>query len=219
MERPEILNKIIEKKGYTKYLEIGIDDPELCFNHVKCEKKIGIDPYNDKLGTHIWNKKNLKKIKESIEVSDSSQWFEMTSDEFFQKRRDKFDIIFIDGLHMEDQVDKDIENSLKRLRKGGLIVLHDTHPQAEAVQSASPVSGTPWMGQVYRSFWKLRMQRDDLDLCTVFEHTGFSFIRPGKNVKYEKPNFKGNMSFMYFKLHKKEIMNVVTLNKFFDLWL
>ena len=38
-----IVQDIIDKKKYQKYLEIGCFDDEL-FNHIKCIKKIGVDP-------------------------------------------------------------------------------------------------------------------------------------------------------------------------------
>ena len=41
--RLEIIQNIIEKKKFKKYLEIGCFDDEL-FNFIKCEKKIGVDP-------------------------------------------------------------------------------------------------------------------------------------------------------------------------------
>jgi len=214
MKRHELLNEIIKRNGYKKYLEIGIDDPNNCFNHIKAEKKIGVDPYNDKLGTHQWNANNVEAMKEAID----GEWYEMKSDEFFKKKRNKFDLIFIDGLHKEKQVDKDIKNSLSRLNAGGIIVMHDTMPRMEDVQTNTPTAGSPWMGDCYRSFWKLRMQRDDLELATLDIDTGFSFIKEGSNVKYSAPNFKGHMSFMYFKLHRNKIMNTISLNQFYDTW-
>ena len=45
----------------------------------------------------------------------------MTSDEFFYNNNDKFDIIFIDGLHQYEQVIKDVKNSLNCLTKNGII--------------------------------------------------------------------------------------------------
>ena len=214
-DRVNLLNAIIEKMGYEKYLEIGIDNPEICFNHIKAVKKMGIDPYDDKLGTHKWNADNVEDFIAKIE----GDFFHGTSDEFFTKKRNKFDLIFIDGLHLEEQVDKDIQNSLSRLRAGGMIVLHDTMPRLEKVATPNPEPGQPWMGTVYRSFWKLRQFREDLDLCTVDRGTGFSFIRPGKNVPYIKPNFKGHMSFMYLNLHRYEVMNVVPWEAFKKAWL
>ena len=48
----------------------------------------------------------------------------MTSDKFF-KDNEKFDIIFIDGLHTFEQTIKDIDNSIKFLRDKGVILIHD----------------------------------------------------------------------------------------------
>lgn len=209
VKRHELINKLIEENGFKKYLEIGIDNPDNCFNKVVCEKKIGVDPYSDTLETHIWTLKNRDDLKEKI----GEEWYEMTSDEFFKKKRNKFDIIFIDGLHMEEQIDRDIENSLSRLNKGGMILLHDMLPRTKEVQTYDPQPGVPWMGNGYRSFWKLRMERKDLDLYTLDIETGISVIKEGKNDPYKAKNFKGNMSFAYFKLHYKEIMNVVNAPK------
>ena len=41
----------------------------------------------------------------------------------------KFDIIFIDGLHEYDQVKKDIVNSLKFIDEKGFILIHDLLPE------------------------------------------------------------------------------------------
>ena len=214
-DRVTFLNMIIERMGYEKYLEIGIDNPEICFNQIKCIKKIGIDPYDDDLGTHKWNPENIDEMIAKIE----GDFYHGTADEFFAKRRNKFDIIFIDGLHKELQVDKDIENALSRLRKGGLVVLHDTMPRTEMVCTNDPEAGQPWMGTVYRSFWKLRTEATDLDMCTVDKGTGFSFIRPGVNRPYSSPQFKGHMSFKYLNLHRAQVMNIIPLEHFKRSWL
>ena len=48
----------------------------------------------------------------------------MTSDEFFEKYpEEKFDVIFIDGLHHYDQCQKDTINALKKLNESGIILL------------------------------------------------------------------------------------------------
>jgi len=49
----------------------------------------------------------------------------MTSDTFFLKNKRTFDIIFIDGLHIYDQVKRDVLNSIKVLNKDGFILLYD----------------------------------------------------------------------------------------------
>lgn len=214
--RVNLINMIIERMGYKKYLEIGIDNPGICFNHIVCDKKVGVDPYHDDTGCHKWNSENKEEFIEAID----GEFFQGTSDEFFAKKRNKFDIIFIDGLHLEEQVDKDIQNSLSRLNKGGIIILHDTMPRIERVATPTPEPGTPWMGTVYRSFWKLRQFRDDLDLCTVDQGTGFSFVRPGKNELYKNPKYPNlHMSFMYLNIHRTKLMNVIGLEAFKKTWL
>jgi predicted O-methyltransferase YrrM len=47
--------------------------------------------------------------------------FQMTSDEFFQTHWAPFDVIFVDGSHEEDFVYRDISNSSRYLRHGGLL--------------------------------------------------------------------------------------------------
>ena len=44
----------------------------------------------------------------------------------FENCEDFFDLIFIDGLHHYEQVKKDINNSLKFLKKGGVCIIDDT---------------------------------------------------------------------------------------------
>ena len=43
MTRYDIINRIIESKGYKNYLEIGVRDGE-CFKEICCENKTGVDP-------------------------------------------------------------------------------------------------------------------------------------------------------------------------------
>jgi hypothetical protein len=51
--------------------------------------------------------------------------FRNTSDIFFKANNKEFDLIYIDGNHLYDFVKKDISNSLKFLKKNGIIVLDD----------------------------------------------------------------------------------------------
>jgi predicted O-methyltransferase YrrM len=71
--RLEIIQNIIISKNYKKYLEIGCDKDQI-FSNILIDFKIGVDPVQGG---------NVRK----------------TSDDFFKNNLDKFDIIFIDGLH------------------------------------------------------------------------------------------------------------------------
>lgn len=55
--------------------------------------------------------------------------FEQSSDAFFESHEVNptsfYDLVFIDGDHTEEVVDRDLKNSIAVLRPGGIIVAHD----------------------------------------------------------------------------------------------
>ena len=117
MKRYDLINALIKKHKYKKYLEIGVRD-NFCFNKIKIKDKSGVDPMKDD-----WE---IEKGK--MTGWDSSKVpvkYRITSDEYFEKYNHKYDIIFIDGLHENEQVYRDINNSLKCLNSGGTIIMHD----------------------------------------------------------------------------------------------
>ena len=92
----DLLNALIEKHNLQSYLEIGIRKPADNFGLIKVNRKIGVDP--ECAGTNILS---------------------LESDKFFNISSEKFDLIFIDGLHHADQVKRDFENSLRCLNDNG----------------------------------------------------------------------------------------------------
>jgi len=124
------VNNIIRRfnKNKIRYLEIGCCENEL-FNAVCADTKIGVDPI--KGGTH-----------------------RMTSDEFFAKTNEKFDVIFIDGLHEYHQVRNDTINALHCLSDGGVIAFHDFLPrnwlEQHVPQLYVPRLNTLWTGDCWK---------------------------------------------------------------------
>ena len=181
--RLEIVQNIIEKKKYKSYLEIGTFDDEL-FSFIKCEKKIGVDPYSG--GTH-----------------------RMYSDDFFIANDEKFDCIFIDGLHHYDQVKKDIENSIKFLNENGIILIHDCLPNNINAQ-AVPRTEIDWNGDVWKAFVEIRTKAY-LDSYTCYADHGIGVILKRNNrslLNIDTKNFK-SLKFNYFYKNHKRIMNII----------
>jgi len=104
MKRTALINYLIRKTRAKSYLEIGVWNGAN-FQEISCPCKIGVDP-----------------------DPDSPATLNITSDDFFAGNKGKFDLIFIDGLHHADQVERDIINSLAVLNEGGTIVCHDMNP-------------------------------------------------------------------------------------------
>jgi hypothetical protein len=187
MKKEIIINNLIKQYNYKKYLEIGVKT-KYCFNLIQCESKISVDP--SQICTYDFN---------------------MTSDEFFAQNKEKFDIIFIDGLHLAEQVDKDIVNSLNCLNQNGSIVLHDTNPPTEfhaceSYPSKSPASPA-WNGTVWKSIFKLRKTREDLEIFTYNCDWGVTVVRRGKSTLLNLEN--EYYSFDIFNKHRNEILNII----------
>ena len=185
--RKEVVQNIIVKKNYKKYLEIGCFDDEL-FNHINCLKKVGVDPMSG--GT-----------------------IRMTSDQFFSNNKEFFDCVFIDGLHEYHQVRKDISNSLKFLNDGGVILLHDCLPN-NYYEQATPRCQWTWNGDVWKAIVETRRSKD-IDVYTCYADYGIGVIikRPNRNLlDYPKQNFSKMKFDDYFHNHKK-LMNIIEYDK------
>ena len=134
-KRYELINYYITTRKFKSFLEIGTDKGE-AFNAINVDKKVSVDPNRSTNATHY-----------------------MTSDEYFAQTDDKFDIIFIDGLHEYSQVDRDIKNALKHLNDHGVIIMHDCHPNSEACQRhCSHYPGGEWTGDCWKAYVKNRAE-------------------------------------------------------------
>jgi SAM-dependent methyltransferase len=147
----------------------------------------------------------------------------MTSDDFFSElsENDMFDVIFIDGLHLDHQVNKDIENGLKHLKEGGTILLHDCNPPTKYHAAESPVYSEPangdWNGTVYLSLINLRLYRNNLRLRTVDSDWGVGILtRETSETLNAFPN--DAMSWEFFYENKQEILDLITVEEFINLY-
>ena len=177
--RIAFINKAISKFKDCNYLEIGVAD-NTTFSSIPLplRNKIGVDPSNG--GTH-----------------------RMTSDEFFNKNQKKFNVIFIDGLHIYEQCQKDCINSLKFIEEGGIILFHDFLPQ-NYLQEKVPRKSASWNGDV----WKVAVElsnSEDMDFRIANIDYGVGILKPGKNAKYKKMPELNKMNFddLLNKFYKK----------------
>lgn len=179
MTHTDIINFLIKNRHYSSYLEIGLSEPNDNFTKILCENKESVDPYLNES-----NEYDSKVSKDNLpdNVRECLTYL-MTSDEMFEilPKDKKYDLIFIDGLHTEEQCCKDIVNSMKHLNKYGCIVVHDTIPINEETQKRVRESSA-WNGDVWKSIVKLN--RTNLKFKTVNADCGVTVI------EYEEfPNY------------------------------
>ena len=185
--RLDMINYFIKKNDYKSYLEIGCDKNQI-FSQITLNKKIGVDPYSGG---------NVRK----------------TSDDFFKENEEKFDLIFIDGLHVYEQVKKDIINSINFLNKEGVILVHDCLPDTIGKQ-AVPRYKMQWNGDVWKAIVDLR-QRDDLEIHTCFVDQGIGIIKKQINSSILKINKKTqDLKFSDFYHNHKEYLRIINLDEF-----
>jgi len=158
--RYDLINYIIDLYGYKSYLEIG------CayggnFNKINITNKTSVDPH-----------KHFNELTH-----------EMTSDEFFEINKNSFDIIFIDGLHLHEQVIKDIHNSLEILNSQGTIVMHDCLPNSETMQNRSYPKNGIWCGDVWKAFVHFR-KYDNLTMFTINTDHGMGIVKKGNQEPF-----------------------------------
>jgi predicted O-methyltransferase YrrM len=63
---------------------------------------------------------------------------------FMAECTERFDLVFLDGDHMESTVYEEIPAALRLLNPGGLILMHDLFPRLEPLWSRGAVIPGPW---------------------------------------------------------------------------
>ena len=79
-----------------------------------------------------FNNKYTVDLKRPDLIQEHKNSFEQSTDDFFATTDlTDFDLIFIDANHDVEQVLRDFNSSVERIREGGVIVLHDCYPPTE----------------------------------------------------------------------------------------
>jgi hypothetical protein len=138
----------------------------------------------------------------------------MTSDSFFEliKGHDdiKYDIIFIDGLHHADQVEKDIKNALNHIVKDGFILLHDCNPVSYEAQLV-PRQTVAWNGDVWKAFVDFKAHYPMMECSVVDTDFGVGVIKVGESVCTLQANI---WEWDYFNSNRKQLLNLITWDEF-----
>jgi len=193
-KRYNIINYLIEKYKLVNYLEIGVFKGEN-IREIKAFHKDGVDP-----GAEGYTPPEVN--------------YPMTSDDFFELIKDhdeiKYDIIFIDGLHYAEQVEKDIRNALKHIVKDGFIILHDCNPVSYKAQLI-PRQTIAWNGDTWKAFVDFKVNNPTYECCVINTDFGVGVIRNNGN-KYKIENKINDWE--YFDSNRKQLLNLVTWDEF-----
>lgn len=208
--RTDLINYLLKYNNYQRYLEIGVRSPRDNFEKIQATFKDGVDP-----------------------AGRCSH--RMTSDRFFSEiapNKEKYDLIFIDGLHLAEQAEKDLNNSITCLSKRGIIIVHDCNPPSEDCQVEEYVNGEPWNGTTWKAFAAFRVTRCDLYMCTVDIDQGCGIVAHGQQKCFELPeaffmptdasgsqhsrvDYK-KMNFSFLAEHRQKLLNLLSVSDFIE---
>lgn len=188
IDRLKILKLLKQKINAQSYLEIGVETG-YTFNGIGIANKIGVDP-NTNSAANVFD----------------------TSDNFFANNNQTFDLIFIDGLHIADQVERDINNSLNVLNDNGYIVCHDMLPTTIEMQFVPRIQ-SQWTGDCWKTWVKLRSTRTDISMYVIDTDMGCGVIRKGQQKTI---NVEDELTFENFCRLKQEWMNIITIQQFIE---
>jgi len=187
--RTQIINALITSKGYKSYLEIGVNNKDGNFNHINCDLKWCVDP-------------------DPLFHAD----YIMDSDAFFDMNTRKYDLIFVDGLHHEEQVSRDMINALDSIVPHGTVVCHDMNPHSEIIQRI-PRATQEWTGDCWKSWIKFRSFRPDLIMYVVDGDYGVGVMQKGVQKLLR---IKGEATYENFDVNRKEWLNLISPQQFLE---
>ena len=175
VSRAEVVNRMTGLFARPRYLEIGVAAGETFLN-VSAATKVAVDP-NFNLDVAAY-------------ANSTQIFYETTSDEYFSKHndpQDKFDVVYIDGLHTFEQTLRDFTNAMESLSPNGIVVIDDVLPTSYAaalssqldamlVKQATDDDDNSWMGDTYKLVYFIHAFFPSLRLRTVNDNHGQAVV-------------------------------------------
>lgn len=150
VSRREVVQAFLDLFEAPAYLEVGVFQGET-FSPLRAARKVAVDPSFP------------PGVAERLEREPATEVHRAPSDAYFGGlcRSDRFDVIYLDGLHTFEQTLRDLLNAVLLLRHPGVIVVDDVLPDSYAaslremrragqLRQRHPSANGNWMGDVYR---------------------------------------------------------------------
>jgi hypothetical protein len=171
--RAVVIQSILSLFDAPSYLEVGVSKGAT-FHRVKADRKVAVDP---SFGFDV---------DAARRDHPEAVYHEVPSDRYFGELIDpdeRFDVIFVDGMHTFEQTLRDLVNALLFCRPDGVIVVDDVHPstyaasiadldERRAVQEATGDTDIAWMGDVYRLVFFIDTMCQQFTYATTTDNHG-----------------------------------------------
>lgn len=177
MRRTAVVQGILSLFEKPRYLEIGVNKGDT-FHAVKADRKVGVDP------------KFLFDVEAAKLEHSEATYHRTTSDDYFGRiiaRDERFDVIYVDGLHTSEQTLRDLLNAIYYLSDDGIIILDDVLPPTyiaaipdrekfQKMRAYLKWEDKSWMGDVFRLVFFIETFCQQFSFRTVSDNHGQAVI-------------------------------------------
>jgi hypothetical protein len=176
MDRRQVNQRLLDLFQSPSYLEVGVWQGDT-FHAVNAARKVAVDP----------DFQFDVAAAQADPANDHTIYHATTSDDYFTRsagRDDRFDLIFLDGLHTLEQTLRDLLHAIDRLNDGGVIVIDDVLPSSYGAslsdladagkyrRMADPQGSRAWMGDVFRLVFFVRDYLASYSYATITDNHG-----------------------------------------------
>jgi hypothetical protein len=217
-KRHERLNALARINSASTYLEVGVFQGET-LEKVNVPCKVAVDP------KFMFDYKSL--------ASPTLHFHQVTSDVFFETQAtkfQKFDLIYLDGLHTFEQTFRDFQNSLNFSHEKSIWLIDDTCPTSwlaslrnhlfvKMIYALINAKTRSWMGDVYKTIFEIHSQYMEMNYATFSGHGQTAVWFEKRNDAdiinlIEKP--VNSICYLDFTKHKEAYMKISSAEDIFD---
>ncbi len=181
VSRATVVQELLSLYAAPSYLEIGVSEGAT-FHSVQARRKVAVDP------------KFVFDVAAARATRPEVEYHEVTSDEYFGRIKgpsERFELIFLDGLHTFEQTLRDFTNAIECLAPNGVIVIDDVMPDSyfagisdvtvfRTLRSQQIAKSASWMGDVYRLMFFIESFFQQFSYRTVEENHGQAIVWRGR---------------------------------------
>lgn len=190
MYRIDYINNIIKEYHYKTILCIGVGYGKW-FRYIRCPRIFVVDIYS----TIPWIYRKETIVKRIIRkfFGRFTDVFQGSVHDFYEHYKEKLqkytpDIIFIDGIHIQEEVSYEIQRAIDNISKDGIVLVHNTNPQNETqrlpynnyyemLENQPDDFDGVWCGEVYKAIEELQKNKKDVRFDVVAISNGITVIR------------------------------------------
>jgi hypothetical protein len=169
VSRSTVIQTLLNLFPEPTYLEIGVAKGET-FRSISAARKVAVDP----------------RFQFDPLSCEAETYHKVASDVYFGEIaavNDKFDVIYLDGLHTAEQTLRDLMNSLCHVKSNGVIVVDDVYPDSYAaslpdiglttlVKRHLGQTDHNWMGDVFKLVFFVHSFCQQHSFATVSDNHG-----------------------------------------------